>query len=87
MHELHAARPNTSNTEALERIGASHKIEEAIRGEPPDERWVYQQSTPGRCLKSSYVAECRTGNALARIRREPGNSLCAASVGCVYTQL
>jgi len=43
-YELHAARPNALNTEALERIGALYKIEEAIRGKPPDERQAYRQT-------------------------------------------
>jgi transposase len=42
-YELHAARPNASNTEALERIGALYKLEESIRGKPPDERRAYRQ--------------------------------------------
>lgn len=42
-YELHAARPNALNTEALERIGALYKIEECIRGKPPDERQAYRQ--------------------------------------------
>ena len=42
-YELHAARPNALNTEALERIGALYKVEEAIRGKPPDERRAYRQ--------------------------------------------
>jgi len=41
-YELHAARPNALNTEALERIGALYQIEEAIRGKPPDERRAYR---------------------------------------------
>ena len=44
IYELHAARPNAFNTEALERIGALYKIEEAIRGRPPDERRAYRQA-------------------------------------------
>jgi len=43
-YELHAARPNALNTEALERIGALYKIEEGIRGKPPDERQSYRQT-------------------------------------------
>jgi hypothetical protein len=31
------------NTEALERIGALYRIEEAIRGKPPDQRRAYRQ--------------------------------------------
>ncbi|CAB3807409.1 hypothetical protein LMG27177_06329 [Paraburkholderia fynbosensis] len=41
-YELHAARPNAFNTEALERIGELYRIEEAIRGKPPDERRVHR---------------------------------------------
>lgn len=44
IYELHASRPNAFNTEALERIGALYKIEEAIRGKPPDERRAYRQA-------------------------------------------
>ncbi|CAJ0783648.1 IS66 family transposase [Ralstonia chuxiongensis] len=43
-YELHAARPNALNTEALERIGALYKVEEAIRGKPPDARRTYRQT-------------------------------------------
>jgi transposase len=43
-YELHAARPNTLNTEALERIAALYKIEDAIRGKPPDERRAYREA-------------------------------------------
>jgi transposase len=43
-YELHAARPNALNTEALERIGALYKVEESIRGKPPDERRAYRQA-------------------------------------------
>ena len=43
-YELHAARPNALNTEALERIGGLYKIEETIRGKPPDERRAYRQA-------------------------------------------
>lgn len=42
-YELHAARPNALNTEALQRIGALYGIEEKIRGKPPDERRAYRQ--------------------------------------------
>jgi hypothetical protein len=42
-YELHAARPNALNTEALERVGALYRIEETIRGKPPDERRAHRQ--------------------------------------------
>lgn len=54
-YELHAARPNALNTEALERIGALYKIEEAIRGKPPDERQAYRQ-THSRPLLDQFHA-------------------------------
>lgn len=44
IYELHASRPNAFNIEALERIGALYKIEEAIRGKPPDQRRAYRQA-------------------------------------------
>nr|WP_146013401.1 transposase [Trinickia symbiotica] len=34
LDELLVARPNAFNTEALEGIGALHKVEEAIHGSP-----------------------------------------------------
>lgn len=43
-YELHAARPNALNTEALDRIGALYQVEDAIRGKPPDERHAYRQT-------------------------------------------
>ncbi|MGD7196133.1 IS66 family transposase [Ralstonia pseudosolanacearum] len=38
IHDLHAVRPSAITQEALERFGALYRIEEAIRGKPPDER-------------------------------------------------
>jgi transposase len=38
IHDLHAVRPNAVTEDALRRIGALCKIEEQIRGKPPDER-------------------------------------------------
>lgn len=38
IHDLHAVRPNAVTEEALRRIGALYRIEEQIRGQPPDER-------------------------------------------------
>jgi len=52
---LHAARPNALNTEALERIGALYKIEETIRGKPPEERRAYRQ-VHGRPLPEHFHA-------------------------------
>jgi transposase len=42
-YELHAARPNALNTEALERIGVLYRIEETIQGKPPDDRRAHRQ--------------------------------------------
>jgi len=38
IHDMHAVRPSAITQEALERFGALYRIEEAIRGKPPDER-------------------------------------------------
>lgn len=43
-YDLHAARPNALNTEALERIGALYRIEDEIRGQPPDARRSRRQT-------------------------------------------
>ncbi|CAB3760005.1 putative transposase [Burkholderia paludis] len=37
-HDLHAVHPNAVTEEALHRIGVLDRIEEQIRGKPPDER-------------------------------------------------
>ncbi|MGF6875766.1 dsRNA-specific ribonuclease [Paraburkholderia sp. MM5477-R1] len=42
--ELHAVRPNAVTEEALRRIGALYRIEEQIRGKPPDERRSVRQA-------------------------------------------
>jgi transposase len=55
-YELHAARPNALNTEALQRIGALYKIEQTIRGKPPDERRAYRQAQfGGQVLPSTLM--------------------------------
>ncbi|MEN7528668.1 IS66 family transposase [Cupriavidus sp. DL-D2] len=50
-YELYVARPNTLNTEALQRIGELYGIEEKIRGKPPDERQAYRQEHAGPLLE------------------------------------
>jgi hypothetical protein len=54
-YELHAARPNSLNTEALERIGALYKVEELIRGKPPDQRRAYRQEHARRLLDQIHA--------------------------------
>lgn len=44
IHDLHAVHPNALTEEALRRIGALYKIEEQIRGRPPDERHSVRQA-------------------------------------------
>ncbi|MBU9445107.1 IS66 family transposase [Burkholderia multivorans] len=44
IHDLHAVRPNAVTEEALRRIGALYKVEEQIRGKPPDERRSVRQA-------------------------------------------
>lgn len=70
-YELHAARPNALNTEALERIGALYRIEETIRGKPPDERRAYRQAH-ARPLLDEFHAWLRT--MLATLSRKSDTS-------------
>lgn len=44
IHDLHAVRPSAVTEEALHRIGVLYKIEEQIRGKPPDERRRVRQA-------------------------------------------
>ncbi|MGF6605010.1 hypothetical protein P3T23_009771 [Paraburkholderia sp. GAS448] len=44
LHDLHAVRPSSITTEALERIGALYRIEEHIRGKPLEERRHIRQT-------------------------------------------
>jgi transposase len=44
LHDLHAVRPSPITTEALERIAALYRIEEHIRGRPPEERQRIRQA-------------------------------------------
>ncbi|MGF6735802.1 hypothetical protein OKW50_007975 [Paraburkholderia youngii] len=43
LHDLHAVRPLPITSEALERFGALYRIEEHIRGKPPEERQRVRQ--------------------------------------------
>ncbi|MGF6293129.1 hypothetical protein QFZ98_004990 [Paraburkholderia youngii] len=43
LHDLHAVRPSPITGEALERFGALYRIEEHIRGKPPEERQRVRQ--------------------------------------------
>lgn len=87
-YELHAARPNALNTEALERIGALYQVEESIRGKPPDERRAHRQKQARPLLDQLHAWLSRhTGNTLAQIRHEPGDPLCAEPVGGAHALL
>lgn len=63
---MHAARPNALNTEALERISALYKIEEAIRGKPPDERRAYRQTHARPLLEQFHTWLNATQETLSR---------------------
>ena len=54
------------NTEALERIGALYKIEEAIRGKPPDERQAYRQTHSRPLLDQFHACLSATLETLSR---------------------
>jgi transposase len=64
--ELHAARPNALNTEALERIGALYRIEETIRGKPPDQRRAHRQEYARPLLDQFHAWLTTTLEALSR---------------------
>lgn len=65
-YELHAARPNALNTEALERIGALYKIQEQIRGKPPNERRAYRQAQARPLLDQLHAWLSATLGTLSR---------------------
>jgi hypothetical protein len=65
-YELHAARPNALNTEALERIGALYKVEESIRCKPPDERRAYRQAHAQPLLDQLHAWLAATLETLSR---------------------
>lgn len=44
LHDLHAVRPSPITAEALKRFGALYRIEEHIRGKPPEERRRFRQA-------------------------------------------
>jgi len=65
-YELHAARPNALNTEALQRIGELYGVEEAIRGKPPDERRAYRREHAGPLLEQFRAWLATTLETLSR---------------------
>ncbi|WP_027782055.1 MULTISPECIES: IS66 family transposase [Burkholderia] len=65
-YELHAARPNALNTEALERIGALYKVEEQIRSKPPDERRAHRQARARPLLDQLHAWLSATLETLSR---------------------
>lgn len=65
-YELHAARPNALNTEALERIGALYKVEEQIRSKPTDERRAHRQARARPLLDQLHAWLSATLETLSR---------------------
>ena len=65
-YELHAARPNALNTEALERIGALYSVEETIRGKPPDQRRAHRQEHARPLLDQFHAWLATTLETLSR---------------------
>jgi hypothetical protein len=65
-YELHATCPNALNTEALERIGALYRIEESIRGKPPDERSAHRREHAGALFDQFHAWLATTLEALSR---------------------
>ena len=54
-HDIHAAHPSPTTTAALERIGSLYRIEEEVRGKPPDERRAIRQSRAAPLLAELRV--------------------------------
>ena len=70
-YELHAARPNVFNTEAIKRIAALYKLEEHIRGMRSNKRRAYRQARA-----TPLLAQLRTwlSDTLATLSRESDTS-------------
>jgi len=54
-YDLHAAHGSPLAQQALERIGALYRIEDGIRGRPPDERRAVRQARAGPLLEELHA--------------------------------
>jgi transposase len=54
-HDIHAAHPSPTTTGALERIRALYRIEQEVRGKPPDERRAIRQARAAPLLAELHA--------------------------------
>jgi transposase len=65
-YDIHVSLASPIALEALERIGRLYKIEEQIRGRPPDERQAVRQAQAGPELASLHEWLCKTVSTLSK---------------------
>lgn len=65
-YDIHVSLASPIALEALERIGQLYKIEEEIRGRPPDERQAVRQARAGPELKSLHEWLSKTVTTLSK---------------------
>lgn len=65
-YDIHVSLASPIALEALERIGRLYKIEEEIRGRPPDERQAVRQARAGPELESLHDWLHKTATALSK---------------------
>jgi hypothetical protein len=75
------ARPNALNLEALERIGVLYKIEETIRGKPPDERGAHRQEHATPLLDQLHSWLTATLESLSR-KSDTSRAICSHHETC-----
>ena len=76
-YDLHVSLASPIALEALERIGRLYKIEEEIRGRPPDERQAVRQARAGPELESLHDWLHKTATTLSKkseLARIPGGA-------------
>lgn len=69
-YDIHVSLASPIALEALERIGRLYKIEEEIRGRPPDERQAVRQARAGPELESLHEWLSKTVTALSSKKSE-----------------
>lgn len=80
-HDIHAAHPSPTTTGALNRIGALYRIEEEVRGKPPDERRAMRQARAAPYWLSSERGWIRRCEHCRRSRRRPRPSATRSRAG------
>ncbi len=82
-YDLEQAHASPVAREALQRIGALYRIEEQIRGRPPEQRREVRQAQAQPLLDSlATVVRRDLVEALAQVGDDGGDSLRAGALGC-----